>query len=354
MSITNEQVNSEMLFFPSNPYNGSEYINVQENTITLDEEVIKSASNGQSAMDSINASGAIWNKESVCKVVNFDNGSELNIAGNFSAWYMDTDYGTSGQKSSSYLVNSHNEMIGSFVPSIYNASTKSGFFMVADSAGYPQWSPMSAASIDIFSTDGSIKIERSPSGTDLSLDITYQAISASPLSHIQTMDMAATQGTVVSVNGGGSNTTYVAVGTILYLTNFITLTDQSKLWSIISQGDLNDAYFGIYELDMSYSSLKQCNLICRTDKFTRIGAGILEGVIMEEISILEPGKIYYIVLFYKNNSPYILGHTHNNTNVAPYIAGFTSNLTINDYPDIPDVLTWEGESLASFCILGNK
>ena len=62
MNITNEQVNSEMLFFPSNPYNGSEHINIQENTITLDSNVVISASNGQSALDSINASGAIWNK----------------------------------------------------------------------------------------------------------------------------------------------------------------------------------------------------------------------------------------------------------------------------------------------------
>lgn len=146
----------------------------------------------------------------------------------------------------------------------------------------------------------------------------------------------------------GSTSVYKAFGTLVFLDDYLTLTSStSSVYFMLSQGSISDAYFAIYQVDAS--DFSSCTQVCKTGPFTMSQTGLCNAPLACDAT-LNPGHIYYHVLFIKDNGWQIEGPEMRsaNINVSPYPSAHFDNLSIASTDDIPETITWAGENLSRF------
>lgn len=206
----------------------------------------------------------------------------------------------------------------------------------------------------ITSSDNSVHITETPSGTDLRVDIQVNPENVSTIYFLPTMHPASTDQNVDPYYSGND---YYAHATLMFLPNFVKIKPGvSSLITQITQGSLVNAYMAIYE----YNDLGGSNpdntvrLVARTDAFSSTTAGPhrLQNYITKcydpatgnEVSeiLLDPDKMYYVVLFSKNNGARFLGRERGaQAQSVPYCSFMKTNIQINN-SDLPAVLKPDG------------
>ena len=252
--------------------------------------------------------------------------------------------------------NLESRSLGYLVPT--NAATDE---FLGNNGGKPAWKNMAQevtnvydANVNIYSPDGSIDVTKSTSGTEISISLSYNPTTSSQLRFIKTLLPAGISGLVAPNHyGQGTNTTYVANGSMFMVDDYITFTTASLFWIGFGNHTLNNTYLAIYQLDNSTSGQKHCILRGKCNALSQTETGIAQFVVNEAFS-LDPIHLYYAVIFTYDNGIQFMGNTHTNTNVIPYVSGFKTNITINSVSDIPSTLDWENESTSSFLVVGNR
>ena len=208
--------------------------------------------------------------------------------------------------------------------------------------------------VHITSSDNSVHITETPSGTDLSVDIQVNPENVSTIYFLPTMHPASTDQNVDPYYSGND---YYAHATLMFLPNFVKIKPGvSSLITQITQGSLVNAYMAIYE----YNDLGGSNpdntvrLVARTDAFSSTATGphrlqnyitkCYDPVTGNEVSeiLLDPDKMYYVVLFSKNDGARFLGRERGGqAQSVPYCSFMKTNIQINN-SDLPTVLKPDG------------
>lgn len=212
----------------------------------------------------------------------------------------------------------------------------------------------SGGTTHITSSDNSVHITETPSGTDLSVDIKVNPEKVSPIYFLPTMHPASTEQNVDPYYSGND---YYAHGTLIFLPDFVKIKPYaSSLITQITQGSLTNAYMAIYEYDEydGYNPENTVRLVARTDPFSsttnyphRFQNFIthcydpVSGNEVPEIS-LDPDKMYYVVIFSPNNGARFLGRERGTqAQSVPYTALKKTNIQINN-DSLPAVMKPEG------------
>lgn len=211
-----------------------------------------------------------------------------------------------------------------------------------------------SGTVHITSSDNSVHITETPSGTDLSVDIKVIPENISPIYFLPTMHPASTEQNVDPYYSGND---YYAHATLMFLPNFVKIEpNTSSLITQITQGALTNAYMAIYEYDDydGYNPDNTVRLVARTDPFSSTTqqphrlqnfiAHCYDPVSGNEVPeiLLDPDKMYYVVVFSKNNGARYLGRERGNqAQSVPYSAFKKANIQINN-DSLPAVITPEG------------
>ena len=206
----------------------------------------------------------------------------------------------------------------------------------------------------ITSSDNSVHITETPSGTDLSVDIQVNPENVSTIYFLPTMHPASTDQNVDPYYSGND---YYAHATLMFLPNFVKIKPGvSSLITQTTQGSLANAYMAIYEYDDlgGYKNDNTVRLVARTDAFssTMTGPHRLQNYITKcydpatgnEVSesLLDPDKMYYVVLFSKNDGARFLGRERGaQAQSVPYCSFMKTNIQINN-SSLPAVLKPDG------------
>ena len=208
--------------------------------------------------------------------------------------------------------------------------------------------------VHITSSDNSVHITETPSGTDLSVDIQVNPENVSTIYFLPTMHPASTEQNVDPYYSGNG---YYAHATLMFLPNFVKIKPGvSSLITQITQGSLVNAYMAIYEYDDlgGYNANNTVRLVARTDAFssTSTGPHMLQNYITKcydpatgnEVSeiLLDPDKMYYVVMLSPNNGARFLGRERGTqAQSVPYTSFNKTNIQINSSA-LPAVLTPDG------------
>lgn len=208
--------------------------------------------------------------------------------------------------------------------------------------------------VHITSSDNSVHITETPSGTDLSVDIQVKPENVSTIYFLPTMHPASTEQNVDPYYSGND---YYAHGTLMFLPNFVKIKPGvSSLITQVTQGSLVNAYMSIYEYDDlgGYNNNNTTRLVARTDAFstTTTGPNMIQKSITHcydpttgnEVSeiLLNPDKMYYVLIFSTNNGARFLGRERGTqAQSVPYSSFNKTNIQINNNV-LPAVLTPDG------------
>lgn len=208
--------------------------------------------------------------------------------------------------------------------------------------------------VHITSSDNSVHITETPSGTDLSVDIQVNPENVSTIYFLPTMHPASTEQNVDPYYSGND---YYAHATLMFLPNFVKIKPSvSSLITQLTQGSLVNAYMAIYEYDDlgGYNKDNTVRLVARTDAFSTNTAGpnMIQNSITHcydpttgnEVSeiLLNPDKMYYVVLFSTNNGARFLGRERGTqAQSVPYSSFNKTNNKISNGV-LPAVLTPDG------------
>lgn len=208
--------------------------------------------------------------------------------------------------------------------------------------------------VNITSSDNSVHITETSSGTDLSVDVKVNLENVSPIYFLPTMHPASTEQNVDPYYSGNG---YYAHGTLMFLPDFVKIKPWvSSLITQITQGSLTNAYMAIYEYDDlgGSNTNNTVRLVARTDSFssTTSAPHRLQKLIshcydhstgneVQEI-LLDPDKMYYVVVFSPNQGARYLGRERGTqAQSVPYSALKKTNIQINN-DALPTVLTPDG------------
>lgn len=208
--------------------------------------------------------------------------------------------------------------------------------------------------VHITSSDNSVHITETSSGTDLSVNIQVNPENVSTIYFLPTMHPASTE---QNVDPHYSGNDYYAHATLMFLPNFVKIKPGvSSLITQITQGSLVNAYMAIYEYDDlgGYNSNNTVRLVARTDSFSSktTGPNMIQNSITHcydpttgnEVSeiLLNPDKMYYVIMFSQNNGARFLGRERGaQAQSVPYSSFNKTNIQINNSA-LPAVLTPDG------------
>ena len=208
--------------------------------------------------------------------------------------------------------------------------------------------------VHITSSDNSVHITETPSGTDLSVDIQVNPENVSTIYFLPTMHPASTEQNVDPYYSGND---YYAHATLMFLPNFVKIKPfVSSLITQLTQGSLVNAYMAIYEYDDlgGYNNNNTVRLVARTDAFLSNTTGpkriqnsitnCYDPTTGNEVSeiLLNPDKMYYVVLFSPNNGARFLGRERGTqAQSVPYSSFNKTNNQISNGA-LPAVLTPDG------------
>ena len=208
--------------------------------------------------------------------------------------------------------------------------------------------------VHITSSDNSVHITQTPSGTDLSVDIQVNPENVSTIYFLPTMHPASTEQNVDPYYSGND---YYAHATLMFLPNFVKIKPfVSSLITQLTQGSLVNAYMAIYEYDDfgGYNKDNTVRIVARTDAFSSAttGPNMLQNNITHcydpttgnEVSeiLLNPDKMYYVVMFSTNNGARFLGRERGTqAQSVPYSSFNKMNNQISN-DALPAVLTPDG------------
>lgn len=206
----------------------------------------------------------------------------------------------------------------------------------------------------ITSSDNSVHITETPSGTDLRVDIQVNPENVSTIYFLPTMHPASTE---QNVDPHYSGNDYYAHATLMFLPNFVKIKPGvSSLITQITQGSLVNAYMAIYEYDDNggYNADNTVRLVARTDAFSSktTGPNMIQNSITHcydsttgnEVSeiLLNPDKMYYVIMFSQNNGARFLGRERGtDAQSVPYSSFNKMNIQINNN-NLPAVLKPDG------------
>lgn len=208
--------------------------------------------------------------------------------------------------------------------------------------------------VHITSSDNSVHITETSSGTDLSVNIQVNPENVSTIYFLPTMHPASTE---QNVDPHYSGNDYYAHATLMFLPNFVKIKPGvSSLITQITQGSLVNAYMAIYEYDDNggYNTGNTVRLVARTDSFSSktTGPNMIQNSITHcydstsgnEVSeiLLNPDKMYYVIMFSQNNGARFLGRERGTeAQSVPYSSFNKMNIQINNNT-LPAVLTPDG------------
>lgn len=208
--------------------------------------------------------------------------------------------------------------------------------------------------VHITSSDNSVHITETSSGTDLSVNIQVNPENVSTIYFLPTMHPASTE---QNVDPHYSGNDYYAHATLMFLPNFVKIKPGvSSLITQITQGSLVNAYMAIYEYDDNggYNTGNTVRLVARTDSFSSktTGPNMIQNSITHcydstsgnEVSeiLLNPDKMYYVIMFSQNNGARFLGRERGTeAQSIPYSSFNKMNIQINNNT-LPAVLTPDG------------
>lgn len=211
-----------------------------------------------------------------------------------------------------------------------------------------------SGTVHITSSDNSVHITETSSGTDLSVNIQVNPENVSTVYFLPTMHPASTE---QNVDPHYSGNDYYAHATLMFLPNFVKIKPSvSSLIIQITQGSLVNAYMAIYEYDDNggYNTDNTVRLVARTDAFSSKTTGpnriqndithCYDSTTGNEVSelLLNPDKMYYVIMFSQNNGARFLGRERGaEAQSVPYSSFNKMNIQINNGA-LPAVLKPDG------------
>jgi hypothetical protein len=229
------------------------------------------------------------------------------------------------------------------------------YVLSADDYGGMAWT-LFASKIQaaLSSSDGSVTFTPTGSGSDIQVNIKVDPVVISQLKWLLTLPPACTEGNIApQTYGNGTTSTYVANATMLFATSYLSLTkDISKMYAMLTQGTLSDAYFAIYKLTSAGDTPVTASLVANTYAITSTTTGLMSGTIAKvSQAAINPGELHFSVIFTKDNGCQFVGHSRGTVDqAAPYISCFKDNLTVTNANSLPDTITFSGYQSSAFAM----
>ena len=204
------------------------------------------------------------------------------------------------------------------------------------------------------SSDGSVTFTPTGSGSDVTVNVKVDPVVTSQLKWLLTIPPAVTEGQIAPQNyGGGTTSTYIANATMLFASDYLRITkDLSKMYAMLTQGTLSDAYFAVYKLTSAGSTPVTASLVANTYAVTSSNTGLISATIAKVVTdTINPGELHFLVIFTKDNGCQFVGHSRGTTSqAAPYISCFKDNLTVTDANSLPTTITFSNYQSSAFAM----
>lgn len=275
-------------------------------------------------------------------------GGSDTVAGPFTATSNIGSHGTAHHS----LFDANGNSIGYPVPEMPGGPQ---YVLSADDYGGMAWA-LFASKIQaaLSSSDGSVTFTPTGSGSDVTVNVKVDPVITSQLKWLLTIPPAVTEGQIAPQNnGGGTTSTYVANATMLFASDYLRITkDLSKMYAMLTQGTLSNAYFAVYKLTSAGSTPVTASLVANTYAVTSSNTGLISATIAKVVTdTINPGELHFLVIFTKDNGCQFVGHSRGTTSqAAPYISCFKDNLTVTDANSLPTTITFSNYQSSAFAM----